>query len=181
MSILSLWGLGGLFALWIVLTIAFQFRRLQAGMRIRDPLFMLPSWSFFAPVPNTSDFTFCVRYDHAGEMTPWRRPHHPSHRSLSFLWDPGRRQRKVVVDLSQSIAESTKSGGTSLIHFSTCYLLLLKVASTQPETLFATGVQVAIAVRPSGAQNYELFFQSHVHELGIGPALVPSEVTRNDP
>ncbi|WP_405833255.1 hypothetical protein [Streptomyces sp. NBC_00105] len=169
MSTPILWVLGGLFVVWVALTIAFQFRRLQAPIRIRDPLFMLPSWSFFAPVPNTSDFMFFVRYDYAGVMTPWQGPHLPSHRSVSFLWDPGRRQRKIVVDLSQSIAESTKGDDAmSLIHFSTCYLQLLKVASNQPEALFATGVQVAIAVRPSGAQDYELFFESHVHKLDTG-------------
>jgi hypothetical protein len=161
---------GSFFTVWLGLTVAFQFPRFQVPMRVRDPFYMLPSWSFFAPLPNTSDYLLLLRYESHGQLTPWRQPHLLSFRSILLLWDPERRQRKAVIDISQSIAEFVIGKKPELVYLTTPYLLLLQFASLQPEAVFATGVQVAISVRPAHHGDYELFFQSHLHPIEQGIA-----------
>lgn len=154
-----------LFAIWIILTIAFQFTPMQVRMRSLDPLYMLPSWSFFAPVPNSSDYVFFLRYENHHETSSWREPGLPAPPSLGFLWDPARRQRKVVIDISQSLGEFARSGQHDVLHYTTAYLLLLQYASNKSEAFLARGVQVAIGTRPADGEEFILFFQSHMHEL----------------
>jgi hypothetical protein len=167
---------GAVFLSWLGLTIAFQFRRWQVSMRFRDPLYMLPSWSFFAPVPNTSDFVFVCRYESHGELTPWKQPGLLSAKAFPLLWDPERRQKKAIIDIGQSLAEFVKDELPDMVHLTTPYLLLLQYASSQPEAMFATGVQVAIGVRPERHDDFQLFFQSHLHPLE--PAISGIAATR---
>ena len=130
-----------------------------------DPLFMLPSWSFFAPVPNTSDYLFFIRYEALGVLTPWKQPQVFQKRRRNLFWEPDRRMRKVVIDISQSVAETMQKQGPEGACLSTAYMLVIQFASSQPEAMFATGVQVAIAIRPSHLTEFELFLQTNLHEL----------------
>lgn len=161
---------GILFGTWLVLTVLFQFPSLQKVLRTRDYLYMLPSWSFFAPVPSTCDFLVFRRFEYKGEITPWKELSLISLPQIQILWDPERRQRKALSDVSMAIAEFIKLASLDRVHLATPYLMLLQVASVQPEALFANSVQIMICVRPAGQKNYELSFQSHTHSLQAAEA-----------
>jgi hypothetical protein len=160
---------GSILGAWFVLTVLFQFPRLQKAIRAYDCFYMLPSWSFFAPVPSTSDHIVLLRFENRGELTPWKLPHLISLPQIPLLWDPERRQRKTLIDIVHSIGEFTKLSSLKDIHLATPYLMLIQFASMQPETLFATGVQIMICARPAGQQNYELSFNSNLHTLQPQP------------
>jgi hypothetical protein len=159
---------GSIFGLWLLLTVLFQFKSWQLPLRSWDPLFMLPSWSFFAPVPNTSDYLIFIRYESFGVLTPWRQPAIIQKQTRNLFWEPARRTRKVVIDISQSVAETMHAQGPESACLSAPYMLLIQLASNQPEAAFATGVQVAIAIHPSHLEDFELFFQSNLHMLDRG-------------
>ncbi len=156
---------GSVLGAWFVLTVVFQFPRFQKAIRSYDCFYLLPSWSFFAPVPSTCDHLVLLRFENRGELTPWKQPHLISLPQIPILWDPERRQRKTLVDIVHSISELSKLSSLEDIHFATPYLMLLQFASVQPETLFATGVQIMLCARPAGQERYELSFNSNLHAL----------------
>jgi hypothetical protein len=165
------WVFGTLFGIWILATILFQFPKFQPILSRFDLLTMLPTWSFFAPSPNTSDYTLFVRYwTGNNHVTGWRTILTPEHHRISFLWDPGRRYRKIIIDISQSFIEFVKMSSHKGIQYSTPYLLVLHHASSRPEAAFATGVQFAVGVQRGKCDDFELLFQSHFHRIQPAPA-----------
>lgn len=129
---------------WVVATVASQqHNRLATRIRRLDPLGLVPSWTFFAPNPGTTDHVVLLR-DRVGEQwTPWRVAWtEPRHR-FRALWRPGRRTAKLITDSTGMWAgqhRRSAEGTEATIPF----LLLAAIAERAPHAIGATGFQLAL-------------------------------------
>jgi hypothetical protein len=104
----------------------------------QDVYLVVPDWKFFAPTPNRSDYHLVLRQRQLGrQATAWAPLMSSRRTSLRpRLWDPDRRVRKAVVDvsahylvLSQHRREEEAPELRPTIATSMVYLLLLNMAS----------------------------------------------------
>jgi len=105
---------------------------------------LIPSWTFFAPTPGTSDYRFVVR-DVSGDVYgDWEEINWCGRRCLSdAVWNPRRHRVKLIVDcvdaLSKTVKELKEHGfnvetepGKWMI--SVPYMALLNIAVSMPRT-----------------------------------------------
>jgi hypothetical protein len=139
-------------------------------IRYYDVFSLIPSWTFFAPRPGTSDLNLLYR-DRLidGQLTPWREvPLGGSPGFLRSIWNPQKRCQKCVVDMCQSLqgfALETKSIERILIHLS--YIGLLLFVSTIPRNGLHAATQFMLARTPGEAPTEEpqIVFISNFHSL----------------
>lgn len=156
-------------AVWGVLTVAQYQPRLANWATANDHLMLVPQWTFFAPIPNQSDFYFYVRMEYSGdrELTPWEEVSLARARGwYAFLWNPDRRIRKGFFDLTAELCRMTKATRENVM-VSLPYLHLMAVASDLADQRGATRFQFAVA-RTEPAESYPDFivlFTSEIHEV----------------
>lgn len=159
----------GTFASWGVLSVAQYHPRLANWVIAHDHLMLVPQWSFFAPVPNQSDFYFYIRlqFPSSEELTSWEEVPLARPRGwYAFMWNPDRRIRKGFFDLTSEIC-CLVQGTRETILVSLPYLHLLTVATDLSERRGAARVQFAVGrTEPSGSKNdFIVLFASEVHEI----------------
>jgi hypothetical protein len=116
--------IGCLLFLWLAACAVGQLRFFRLPESLRETG-ILPQWSFFAPVPSISDFTLWFRDELSdGSATNWIPVRFPARRRYAFIWNPGRRERKAIFDLTIKLMLDLKSDPES-IHLSVPYLVLL--------------------------------------------------------
>jgi len=96
------------FSFWTVLTLINQFDYDWVKNIVRYDIFrLIPRWTFFAPNPGTNDFHFLYRgMDDHKRTSEFNELIDESSRSLlSFLWNPKKRVKKVLVDLAISTSQ----------------------------------------------------------------------------
>jgi hypothetical protein len=98
-----------LYIVWFLLSVANQFQRASRS-RLAPFLSVLlvPRWTFFAPNPGHSDY-FLEYRDHTEDLfsTPWQRVSVLEERTLlGAIWNPNRRQSKLLFDVTQSLQVS---------------------------------------------------------------------------
>jgi hypothetical protein len=104
--------LAGALAIWFLLTVLSQRKNaLQARIAELDRFHLIPQWTFFAPNPGTYDFRLVVRVlDGDGESSPWNEVLPVARRGpFSGFWNPDRRIRKAIVDLTQRLVQTHPS------------------------------------------------------------------------
>jgi hypothetical protein len=168
---------GGFLGIWLVLTIlwnipkldAVVFRFLPAGRWVQ----MVPSWSFFAPLPCNRDYVLFYRdrYD-SGSLSTWREVlSEGAEWTLGrMIWNPGSRPRKALSDAVSYLLTLVHSGGErqdsgDALVLSVPYLLLLNKVSRLPAELGVTGRQFLIMKYSITAPDPELVFLSKTHDL----------------
>jgi hypothetical protein len=121
---------------WLLATVLNQlsFKWAQV-LTARDPLRILPRWTFFAPRPGTTDYAIIYRDIHddgsAGqfvELTYHQRT------VFSTIFNPHKRTRKTMNDLASSLGRLQASGrwdGATIVA-SLPYVALLNYLSATP-------------------------------------------------
>ncbi|MEU3874449.1 MULTISPECIES: hypothetical protein [Streptomyces] len=162
-------------AAWLLLSAAAQLGpllpRLKQWHQRYDPLGFVPRYHFFAPRPGTYDYHLLVRTgpDGTPSFGPWRELAPPRRRRWwHVLWNPDRRQRKQLFDLTMRLCRADARCEDPATPLSIPYLLLLGHAGG------AVGddgqVQFMIA-RSAGYRRGEppqAVFVSRPHRLGTG-------------
>lgn len=154
---------GSVLLAWLAVTAVSQI----PGRALRDPLGLVPRWTFFAPNPGEFDYHLLFRdFDDAElPVTPWREIRAPARRSLlSALWNPEKRYRKGVIDCCQSCVPSRGRNGT--VRTSVPYLALLNVVMAEPRVHGAHArAFVVVATKSFAASPADVLIRSDVHAL----------------
>jgi hypothetical protein len=120
--------LAALFSLWLAFTVVKQFRYPLARRLTRRDIFnMLPIWTFFAPNPGKTDLHILFRdVLRDGSMTAWQEVLHRHKRRLRLLWNPAKREDKIVRDCVTALRKSEREIPTrATLFFTVPYMILL--------------------------------------------------------
>lgn len=166
-----------LIVLFTIGSALFQFDYFRKVLTRIDLFGILPNWSFFAPIPGTSDYRvmFCD-YDQLDEKSDWIEIDmgFKHTRRFDFIWNPKKYFQKAIIDLIQSlILEYTNCREKELVQFSWSYLVLLQIVMSERKSKNSVLRQFAI-VSTTGFKNdrkLELIFISKKHSLKIGNAI----------
>lgn len=94
------------FALWLILTIFNQFSfKWVNQMKKKDVFHLLPSWTFFAPNPGTSDYHIVYRTMDVNENISAfiEIPLHNNRQLMHACWNSSKRVKKALTDLVMSL------------------------------------------------------------------------------
>lgn len=157
-------------AVWFVSTLIAQFWTVPWVARLKsyDLGEVVPGWSFFAPNPGTSDAELLYRDQLVDDqLGPWTavRFQRPSLRRA--VWNPEKRRRKALFDLSASLlmdAGAARERNEVLVSFP--YLALLSYVSSFPSGPLSKQRQFILA-RSFGerGKDPEIMFISGWHRL----------------
>jgi hypothetical protein len=115
---------------------------LSRWIRERDAVGLIPSFSFFAPNPASTDC--CIVYRHVladGQVTGWTSAFVWRPVPWRALWNPDRRAEKAISDATSALARYADQRGVRL---SVSYLMLLNYVAALPRSAGAVGVQFAL-------------------------------------
>jgi hypothetical protein len=152
---------------WLLLSILVLVPRLKLIIRRWDAVMLIPQWSFFAPEPAFWDFHLLYRDRYPdGTYTEWTEAIPPeSRRWWSFVWNPGKRQRKALFDAVVELSGRVQLGDRSL-EASISYLTLLTYVTSIMRTAKPELMQFAI-VRTLGINRRapDAIFRSKAHSV----------------
>lgn len=167
---------GGFLGIWLVLTVLWNIPRLDAAvfrfLRAGRWVQLVPSWSFFAPLPSNRDYVLFYRdrFD-SGSLSPWREvlSEGDEWALRKMIWNPGSRPRKALSDavsyLNTLVRSDEKKGRCDSLVLSVPYLLLLNKVSRLPAGLGVTGRQFLIMKYSITVPETEPVFLSKIHDL----------------
>jgi hypothetical protein len=126
-------------ACWFLATVLCQFKETKISWFIRykiDFFNLVPLWTFFAPHPGKRDYHLLFR-DKVTEAdySEWQEMDITEERTFwSWLWNPEKRDKKILSDVVQSLVASIpsyreKTGSLNLLMFSTPYIIVLHAVS----------------------------------------------------
>ena len=158
-----------IFGLWFILTVLNQYRRGMLIGRIKrhDPFGLIPTWTFFAPRPGTTDHNVLYRDRLSdGSYSPWREVLPPGTGMIRLLWNPAKRSRKAVGDSCQQVVRLIGRRIGKRLLTQVPYLTLLNYVCQQPGAELAEARQFAI-VRTYGyrPKSPEILMISNLHQL----------------
>ena len=168
-----------LLGLWLILTIMKQFSIIFRGARrdFYDPLQLVPTWTFFAPLPVAVDYHVFYRdYARDGAISAWQELHLGQREpgALAAIWNPDRRIDKALIDLSQALITSSQhtKRHNEALHFlvlSLPYLIILSLVAQAPPGAEATARQFMIAETCGALADVpaRVLFRSAVHALCV--------------
>ena len=137
-----------IFGAYGLLSLLFQFEsRLKKWLASKDALSLLPSWSFFAPIPGTSDYRIIFRdFSEDKSLGSWNevstfRPIQP----WRFVWNPQKHTLKCVSDCIQGLLSVlAESENPSAAMLSWTYVRLCGLVMSLPKQDGVTHRQFAI-------------------------------------
>lgn len=116
--------------IWFILSAIRYFPFAKDKIAVFDGLSLIPTWNFFAPEPNQTDYYLYYRVFSDHSSSPWRTVGFGAERAwFGFIWNPYRRNRKAFFDLSQMLVTKDEPD-TNAILFSVPYLLMLNYVSS---------------------------------------------------
>ncbi len=155
-------GLFIFLGIWFLLSIVNQLgpRKRLGRLRRADIFQLLPMWNFFAPNPGVHDFYLLYRDKTvAGEIGNWQLAQPTSIRgTFSFLWNPGKVERKVLSDAIQLFAgyDSPGASENAAVMLTLPYLLCLKMVTEAPPIDSTTLRQFVLAQKKGFAGTDEI-------------------------
>jgi hypothetical protein len=156
--------------IWLILTLAYQYKPLGDRIARYDFFRLLPRWTFFAPHPAMRDCHLLVRNRLGdGTITRWQPVSIARSRcTIDSVWHPAKRARKIISDAHQSLRTLSRSPNYERsIRFSLPYILVLQYcASKHPHPGDSADFQFAI-VETSGRSDRKIWitFISGFHLL----------------
>jgi hypothetical protein len=161
---------GTVCVIWIGLTIIAQFNnRLSKNIQQSDKLGLVPRWTFFAPIPGSTDVHLLIRYKINGEVSSWHETKLTVDLSKRLKWkrwifNPYRRVEKLLFDFVNdtfSLKEQVLQ-----IKYSTDYILILRFSENIATQLSADEVQFMIAgSNLTLLKDLEVFMTSDTHRI----------------
>jgi hypothetical protein len=98
-----------------------------------DPLMFLPYWGFFAPDPGFAGNHVVYRDRVADDWGAWVEVPIPPRTRLECIWNPGRFERKALLDLMNGFAKTKDSyQEVGAVQLSLAYLAMLTWVMAQP-------------------------------------------------
>lgn len=157
---------------WLALSVLRYVTALEHHIASRDVFYLIPQWSFFAPVPNRFDYHLFVRlrHDKDGHSTMWREVIIARQRYwYAFIWNPDRRLRKGFFDLCIALF-SLKDQDAVVVLVSLPYLHLLTISIAEASNYSANSydmVQFAVGIASSGSPDdgLQVLFASDYHPV----------------
>ncbi|WP_442587521.1 hypothetical protein ACSBL2_15860 [Pedobacter sp. AW31-3R] len=138
--------LTGIISLWLILSILKYFSFAKSWIVENDVLSLIPTWNFFAPEPNQTDYYLYYRVFSAHADSPWRLVSFGAKRKwYGFIWNPYRRDRKSFFDICQLLIGTPVSEKNEVV-YTLPYLLLLNHVSTLCKAEIGDTVQFAISM-----------------------------------
>lgn len=120
---------------WFALTILRQFPgRVGRTLQSRDPLGILPGWSFFAPHPGRHDWILLIRHRLPdGSISNWQEVVWQHPRTWPrWLFNPSRRVRKALFDMVAVFQqEQPETSHQRQLMLSVPYLVWLNVCQSR--------------------------------------------------
>ncbi|HWV75132.1 MAG TPA: hypothetical protein VN040_25610 [Pseudosphingobacterium sp.] len=117
--------LAGMLGCWFLFSVLKYFSFAQDWIIAKDGLQLVPTWNFFAPEPNKTDYYLYYRVFSEHSDSCWRSVSFGQGRKwYAFLWNPNRRDRKSLFDLCQMLVSTSSTKQDELV-YSMPYLLLL--------------------------------------------------------
>lgn len=155
---------------WFVISVFAQLNlKWVAVLRSLDVLCLIPAWTFFAPRPGTTDVNLLYRDQLVdGTITPWRCILTKNPGVFRWIWNPYRRRRKCLFDMSQNLmlfAAETKA--VERIVLDVAYIDLLNFVSCLPRNNLHVSTQFLLAYTPGALKEHqpEVLFISAFHPL----------------
>lgn len=153
--------------LWFVFSILKYFPGIKDWIIRCDVFYLIPTWNFFAPEPNQTDYYLYYRVFSDSLESPWRLVSFGAKREwYGFIWNPYRRHRKALFDLCQLLITTPSIQENDKI-YSMSYLLLLNHVSGLCINEMADSIQFAIGqiVPVNKDQELSIAFISKSHIL----------------
>lgn len=163
-------AVGVLTAMWFGLSVANQFHRGKVIGRVkrRDVFALIPTWTFFAPRPGTTDFRVMYRdCSLSGGFSRWLEMREDRPGPLRAVWNPAKRAGKGTTDMCNTLLRMARQDLGKRIYLQIPYLTLLNYVSAAPRTEVSHLRQFAI-VRTSGhdaPRDTALLFVSALHRF----------------
>jgi hypothetical protein len=161
---------GAIYGAWALATILRCTGRFRDRIRSLDVLAIVPEWRFFGANPGRVDFHLLYRDLLAtSDLTDWieiplTRPR-PWH---AFVFNPGRRTAKALMDVASHLAQQAQTGDASIVG-TLPYLTILHHVSARPATELSTHRQFALLQTSAERDNAEpeLLVSSELHALDL--------------
>ena len=136
-----------LFVVWGLATPLALIPGLTKFFRTLDFAGLIPDWRFFAPRPGRSDIFLLYRgITSNSEVTPWREITASfDRRCYNAIWNPGRRERKALIDIVSELGVQCRQQSDSSIQASVPYIALLRLVSSEA-TLIADCVKTQFLI-----------------------------------
>jgi len=159
----------GLYLLWLVLTIFFQFPKFRDFISKWDPFYLIPQWNFFAPNPLDMDLHILYKDElKDGSLTDWTEiPIIKKRNSFAFIWNPVKRQQKAFFDVTVELVTYGKANGSKTLHNTIPYLLFLNYVSNVKRRYDPITTQFMIMLLPPGTHKRvpQVLYVSPLHKL----------------
>ena len=136
----------------------------------RFPILMslIPSWSFFAPIPGMHDYHLLYReIDDQEQVQDWKEAFSIEEKRnlLAFIWHPEKKRLKALIDMVQDLIRfCTISNEETQICLAIPYLHILNYISALKYEKNTTKIQFMI-LGWSRLQDYKVEFVSNTHPL----------------
>jgi hypothetical protein len=162
------------FGLWFILSVVFQFNTsIKTGMARLDIFGLLPSWSFFAPTPGTSDYRLAYRDCRKdGNWSFWKEVNvYKEHSPFRFIWNPSKVETKALSDIVQILFKELNSEVykkcPEVIVITNPYLALLQKVVSEPKEEETLQRQFAILSSSGydGKRKIQPLFISCTHKI----------------
>lgn len=116
-----------------------------------DWIQLLPYWGFFAPDPGHAGNHLVYRDRTSGDWSDWQEIPIPPRTNSEWIWNPGRFERKALLDLINGFArtQSNYLRGDA-IELSLAYLAMLAWVMAQPRPDTQATVRQFVVVTTTG-------------------------------
>lgn len=158
------------FGAWIIATVITQFKGGVPSLIGRyDWFHLIPKWTFFAPTPGMLDYHLVARdLDVEGNpCTEWCEIPLPNRSLFGPLWNPEKRQRKVLTDYVRGLMLAHRKVGADGLVLSIPYIACLQFTLSRLRPVpTAKARQFGLAsTRGEAADSLAIVFRSGPHPL----------------
>lgn len=154
--------------------------RLVCWLKSHDSFALIPTWTFFAPNPGTTDTRILWRERLLdGSVSQWHEVEPPTGGFLRAIWNPSKRVRKALTDVGQILTRrASQQPDNRLLLVSMPFLMLLHYVSSLPASPLVEARQFVI-VQTFGCDEDEneprIMLVSNWHALQEQEVSTPAE------
>jgi hypothetical protein len=155
-----------LFVVWGIISIVSQFRdNFVDRLRNWDFCGLIPTWTFFAPNPVSSDNFLYYREHNANGTTEWRRAFISPDIGIVFLvWNPYRREEKAITDCMFQLLDFSTKFDKERLHLSISYLTILNYVTSLQHSTDSMATQFLFGTKKMNEQ-LKPIFMSNSHKI----------------
>jgi len=151
---------------WAFISIVCQFKKEKFDvLRAYDFCGLIPTWTFFAPNPVSSDRFLYYRDYVSDKSTEWKKANkEESFACIDLLWNPSRREEKAITDAMFQLLRMSDSFDKDRLHLTTSYLTILNFITTRTHEPNTVAIQFLFATKRFDEFTKPLFVSS-IHAI----------------